>query len=120
MIKISPSARWWMHLYNVAATGVAATGPKGYILKGDVLAHVEKHGLKKGIVEESAAVPATPVKKVAASSKVANPNDPFAQSWQDVACDEAFKHAAQNMHVSKKLTAHSYISAKCNVSRVVA
>lgn len=51
---------------------------------------------------------------------MANPNDPFAQSWQDIACDDAFKHAAQNMHVSKKLTAHSYISSKCNVSRVIA
>lgn len=63
MIKISPSARWWMHLYSVAAKDISATGPKGYILKGDVLAHIDKHGLKKGIMEESAAVPATPAKK---------------------------------------------------------
>lgn len=53
-----------MHLYSVAAKDIAATGPKGYILKGDVLAHIDKHSLKKGIMEESAAVPATPAKNM--------------------------------------------------------
>ena len=95
MIKISPSARWWMHLYSVAAKDVTATGPKGYILKGDVLAHVEKNNLKKGIKEVAAAEVATkPKKAVKTASKAADPNDPFAQSWSDIACDEAFKHAA--------------------------
>ena len=35
--KVSPAAGWWLRSYGVLPSQVAATGPKGYIVKGDVL-----------------------------------------------------------------------------------
>ena len=35
--KIAPSAGWWLRTYMILPTEVKSTGPKGYILKGDVL-----------------------------------------------------------------------------------
>ena len=46
--KISPSAGWWLRTYMVLPTEVKSTGPKGYLLKGDVLKHIEDNKLEKG------------------------------------------------------------------------
>ncbi len=45
MIKISPAAGWWLRAYNVQASAVQASGPKGYMLKGDVLQYIKQHNL---------------------------------------------------------------------------
>lgn len=113
--KIAPAAKWWMHLYNVAAKEVVATGPKGYITKGDVLLHIEKNNLPKGIKE---AAQASSPKKAAKAQPIANVNDPFAQTWVDHSCDGSFKQFAENMHLAKRYTAHSYISSKCDVTAI--
>ena len=52
-----------MHLYNVAAKEVVATGPKGYITKGDVLNHIEVNKLVKGIKEDKPKAEKVEVKK---------------------------------------------------------
>jgi len=46
--KISPSAGWWLRTYMILPNEVKSTGPKGYILKGDVLAHINEHKIAKG------------------------------------------------------------------------
>jgi len=46
--KISPSAGWWLRTYMILPTEVKPTGPKGYLLKGDVLKHIEDNKLEKG------------------------------------------------------------------------
>jgi pyruvate/2-oxoglutarate dehydrogenase complex dihydrolipoamide acyltransferase (E2) component len=69
-----------MHKYHIDSADVAATGPKGYILKGDVLAHIEKHKLVMGVKKEP--VKAAPSKKAAPKKVVSN--DPFAQTWSDI------------------------------------
>jgi hypothetical protein len=45
---VAPAAGWWMRTYHVLPSEVTATGPKGFILKGDVLAHIEKNKIQKG------------------------------------------------------------------------
>ena len=88
--KIAPAARWWMHLYNIVGKDIPTRGPKGYITKGDVLAHIEKNKLVKGIVE-APAVAAAPKKAAVKPQAVGNVNDPFAQTWMDIGCDASFK-----------------------------
>ena len=46
MIRISPAAGWWLRAYNVQAAQVTATGPKGFLLKGDVLKYIKENNLK--------------------------------------------------------------------------
>lgn len=46
--KVAPAAGWWMRTYKILPTEVKATGPKGYIVKADVLAHIESNKLEKG------------------------------------------------------------------------
>lgn len=35
--KVSPASEWWMRTHKILPTEVTATGPKGYILKYDVI-----------------------------------------------------------------------------------
>ena len=35
--KVAPAAGWWMRTYGVLPSEVEQTGPRGYIIKGDVL-----------------------------------------------------------------------------------
>ena len=43
--KISPAAGWWLRSYAVLPSQVSASGPKGYIQKGDVLKHIKANNL---------------------------------------------------------------------------
>ena len=43
--KVSPAAGWWLRSYGVLPSQVAATGPKGYIVKGDVLKVIKADNL---------------------------------------------------------------------------
>ena len=39
--KVAPAAGWWMRSYGVLPSQLTASGPKGYIVKGDVLKHIK-------------------------------------------------------------------------------
>jgi len=39
--RISPAASHWMRLFMILPNEVQATGPKGFISKGDVLDHIQ-------------------------------------------------------------------------------
>jgi len=41
--KVSPAAGFYMRTYRVMPSEVAASGPKGYILKSDVLEYIDKN-----------------------------------------------------------------------------
>ena len=71
-IKVSPAAGAWMRAYQILPTEVKATGPKGFILKGDVLNHIEMKSLIKGKrmgPAQPAATTAAPAKSAAKSEK---------------------------------------------------
>ena len=55
--KVSPAAGWWLRSYGVLPSQVAATGPKGYIVKGDVLKLIKSNNLSLR-PQEAHAVPA--------------------------------------------------------------
>ena len=46
--RVSPAAGWWMRAYMVLPTEVSASGPKGFIQKGDVVQHIDKNNLVVG------------------------------------------------------------------------
>ena len=48
---VMPAAEQMLAEYKISADKVAASGPGGRLLKEDVLAYVEKHGLQPGKVE---------------------------------------------------------------------
>ena len=81
-----------MRTYMVMPSELKATGPKGFILKSDVLEHIEANKLEKGVRKEVAKSPVASAKKAAskpaaakkaAASSAFDPNDPFKQSWTD-------------------------------------
>ena len=73
--RVAPAAGWWMRTYHILPSEVKPTGPKGFILKGDVLEHIEKNNIQKGVrvsaVATKTAPSAAPVapKKPAAAAK---------------------------------------------------
>lgn len=58
----------------VLPTEVKATGPKGYLSKGDVLAYIESKNLQKGQRKESSKASSAP-SKAAPKKKAAPPKD---------------------------------------------
>lgn len=71
---VAPAAGWWMRTYQILPSEVTATGPKGFILKGDVLQHIDKNKIQKGarVSAVSAAPTPTPAAaKPAAAKKLA-------------------------------------------------
>ena len=117
--KVAPSAGWWMRTYMVMPKEVAATGPKGFILKSDVLEHIEKNKLVKGQRKEVAKKEG---KKPAAAKKDASPpvdpNDPFQQTWVDQGLAEGFSSIAASIKHQKQYVAHTYMSSKVNISGI--
>ena len=87
-IKVAPAAGWWMRTYMILPSEVKTTGPKGFILKGDVLDHIEKNKLQKGVrsgadvAKPAAAKKGDAPKKPSApkaqpKSQAADPKNPF-------------------------------------------
>lgn len=128
---VAPAAGWWMRTYQILPSEVTATGPKGFILKGDVLAHIEQNKIQKGARVSPVAAP-TPAAKPAASKKPAakkaaapskdspkkDDNNPFQQTWVDHRVEGEEANIAQNIFVQKRYVAHTYISSVCDVSAV--
>ena len=88
-----------MRRYGVLPSQVVATGPRGHVLKGDVLKYVEDNKLQqRDLKSEPVAAPqkeqakvvpqAAPPKKQLfthdqTASPVYDPNNPFQQIWSD-------------------------------------
>ena len=61
--KVSPAAGWWLRSYGVLPSQVAPTGPKGYIVKGDVLKVIKADNLSLRPQEAHAVPAAAPPKQ---------------------------------------------------------
>lgn len=95
---VAPAAAFYMRTYRVLPSEVEATGPKGRILRGDVLEFVEKNKIEKGRARDGSAgsgkKAADAPKKAAKKDKAAggaaqaggayDPAHPFKQSWEDL------------------------------------
>ena len=109
----------------ILPTEVKPTGPKGYLLKGDVLKHIEDNKLEKGkrvgASPSGKKSPPKQAKKAAPkgdSSPAFDPNDPFQQTWEDSSVSNEYAQVAEAIHLQKKLAAHSYMSSKCDVTEI--
>ena len=58
--KVAPAAGWWMRTYGVLPSDVEQTGPRGYIVKGDVLKVIKAKNLSMRPKEEAAPTPSAP------------------------------------------------------------
>ena len=128
--KVSPAAGAWMRAYMVLPTEVKATGPKGYIIKEDVMTHISANQLVKGQRKNQShsstkqAAPASPAQKEKKVNQKKDPNvspkfdpmNPFVQTWVDQSHSGDSKAAATQMHHQKRYVAHTYISSKVEVS----
>lgn len=81
---ISPSAGWWLRTYMIMPNEVKSTGPKGYLIKGDVLKHIEVNKLEKGnrisnyhSKENTSKQSKKSLAPKGNSSPPVDPNDPF-------------------------------------------
>jgi hypothetical protein len=94
-----------MRAYQIMPAEIKATGPKGTMLKNDVLEYIKAKKLVKGQRAPITAAPAekaTKVKKEAPkkaskASPVFDPNDPFQQTWTDESLKDGFLTVAQNI-----------------------
>lgn len=120
-LKVAPAAGWWMRTYMILPSEVKATGPKGYIVKEDVLAHIEKNKLQKGVRVGGAKPTAAKKEKPSApkaqpKSQAADPKNPFTQSWNDQVVAEDYSEVAEAIFTQKRYVAHTYMSSMCDVS----
>lgn len=46
-VRVSPAAGTWLRRYGIMPNLVEASGPKGYILKGDVLEYISSNNSQK-------------------------------------------------------------------------
>ena len=109
----------------VLPSEVKATGPKGYIVKEDVLAHIEKNKLQKGVRADVAKPAGGAPKKPSApkaqpKSQAADPNSPFTQSWNDEVVAGDYSEVAEAIFTQKRWAAHTYMSSMCDVSIIEA
>ena len=58
--KIAPAAGGYLRRYGVLPSQVVATGPRGHVLKGDVLKYVEDNKLQHRDLKSEPAATAQP------------------------------------------------------------
>ena len=132
-MQIAPSAGYYLQTYHILPNEVKPTGPKNFILKGDVLEFIKANKLQKGQPRAAAATTTSTAVKIeeksapakqAAKTPVApakgNNGDfdkfnPKKQSWKDAAQDQHLQGAAQTIANQKKYAPHSYLTSTCTV-----
>jgi len=127
-LSLSPAVRHTLDWYNVQADQVTGTGPKGRILKGDVLKYVLDNNLKTQSFVERAKAPVAEVqatkleetpKKVEPVKKTTSMTSAPILKYEDIPLTNVRKIIAQRLTESKQTIPHSYISAECNVDAII-
>ena len=49
-IKVAPAAGGYLFRYGVLPSKVVATGPRGHVLKGDILKYIEENKLQQRVI----------------------------------------------------------------------
>lgn len=100
-VLISPSAGFYMRTYLISPSELTGSGRRGLIQKQDVLDFVQANNITKGSRASAPKAPAKkPPTKQPAASKTSSPssNDPFKQSWSDLAVGGDFAQVAKAMY----------------------
>lgn len=132
-MRVSPAAGWWLRAYGVLPSQVEASGPKGFLQKGDVLKHIKANNLSLRPQESAAppkaeepkqkaapkkAAPAPKKSSASAASPVFNPDDPFQQIWDDKGVTDDHKEIADALNYSKRMLGHTYMSSAVDMSEI--
>ncbi|KAK7099198.1 pyruvate dehydrogenase protein X component-like [Littorina saxatilis] len=114
---IGPSVKKLLQEYNITPSSVSATGPKGNLIKGDILNYIQSKGLHK---VDQTGKSATPEK--AAAPTLASP--PAASSpsrgepYIDIPLSSMRKVIAKRLTESKSTVPHAYSTIDCSMQIV--
>ncbi|KAL7058324.1 hypothetical protein AAHC03_017086 [Spirometra sp. Aus1] len=108
---LGPATRLLLSSFGLTADQVTGTGPRGQVLKGDVLNHVANKGLQRVPPEEPAAAP------VAAQPQ---PATQAGAGFVDVPVSSMRATIAKRLSESKATIPHTYTRARVRVDRLFA
>ncbi|KAI1295368.1 Pyruvate dehydrogenase protein X component, mitochondrial [Halotydeus destructor] len=106
---VGPSVRNLLHHYNIEESQVKATGPKGAILKSDVLDYIKQNNL----------TPHTEGLKSPAVSHASTKTAVKAAKSVDIELSNIRKIIAKRLTESKSTIPHGYMSADCNMNKLI-
>ncbi|XP_044955981.1 dihydrolipoyllysine-residue acetyltransferase component 1 of pyruvate dehydrogenase complex, mitochondrial isoform X2 [Hordeum vulgare subsp. vulgare] len=109
MSRISPAAKMLIKEHGLNASLLKASGPRGTLLKGDVLAAL-KSGTALSSAKEKTA-PAAPLPQPARDSQVhSQTTSPKSDTFEDITNTQIRKVIAKRLLESKQTTPHLYLS----------
>lgn len=125
---VGPSVKKLLEEYHISPTDIKPTGPKGHLLKGDILSEIKNKNLNKvdlAHLPVEVPKPAAPVMIPAAPapSKPLPPSPPpppaTAATFIDTPTTNMRKVIARRLTESKTTIPHSYGSVECNVGNAL-
>ena len=114
---VGPATALLLSQYNIQPASIAGSGPKGNILKSDVLRHIETNGLKPVKVAKKVATPPpppAPVKETTRAAPAARPRS----GYVDIELSNMRKVIAKRLSDSKQAAPHGYSSATACIDPV--
>jgi len=108
-IRMGPAVRFLLQVNHLQASSIEATGPKGTLLKGDVLQYLEKHG--KGEAPTVQKLELQSQKK----SKPSEKESPAPPKGRRLRYSEI---TPTDTHFQRKEVPHFYASIKCELDNM--
>lgn len=115
-LKISPSARLLLDHYKIDVNQLSPTGPKGALIKEDVMNFISQNNLKPhnlSVIEKS--VDPVMTKTTTKSQAEAIPATPYI----DIELTSMRRTIAKRLTESKQSTPHAYMSIKCFMDEAI-
>ncbi|GJN22947.1 hypothetical protein PR202_gb10557 [Eleusine coracana subsp. coracana] len=107
--RISPAAKILIKEHGLDVSSLRASGPRGTLLKGDVLAALKSGATSSSTKEEKA--PAAPSSQPARDSQVHSASTPQkTDTYEDIPNSQIRKVIAKRLLESKQTTPHLYLS----------
>jgi pyruvate/2-oxoglutarate dehydrogenase complex dihydrolipoamide acyltransferase (E2) component len=113
---VGPATALLLSQYNIQPASIAGSGPKGNILKSDVLRHIETNGLKPVSAVKKVATPPPPVKETTRAAPAAPPRP--RSGYVDIELTNMRKVIAKRLSDSKQAAPHGYSSATACIDAV--
>ncbi|EFX90186.1 hypothetical protein DAPPUDRAFT_299977 [Daphnia pulex] len=121
---MGPAVRGLLQRYGLSPNNILVSGPRGLLLKGDVLQHIQKENLKP-VPISPVAKPIISSKTVVTEPKTAKPatvkvqNLTHEQEYQDLELSSMRRTIAKRLTASKTGIAHAYNTVSCKVDSVI-
>jgi len=108
-ISLFPSVRRLLQIYNINPKDIKPAGPKGRILKGDVMKYISDRSLSPSVNNKREATEAVPVP----ASSLKN------VFFEDLPISNMRKVIAERLTSSKKTTPHSYMQREIPIDKLL-